>query len=596
MPIPDVSSIEMRSRKWWSRRAALFVAVCLGAASAPVAALPEQRRAGSAQDASARSAAAGLTTLRRTIVSEGEKDLGFGAGERPVTRKLGWKDPGGAGQPLVGFKQLSDVHVIDEESPARVEWMDGCDTPFNAAYRVQEAMSLQVGDSMLRRLAKIRRGPATGVDLSFVVSTGDNIDNNQLNELRWFISLLDGDRVDPNSGGAGYHGYTQEHFAPALPLDILEMAQEPFDAVGTKVPWFAVLGNHDGLVQGNAPQNASFETVAEGARKAFIPIDGYDNCPDDPGDSTQLQQLLENATATSSEEVPADVARTFVDHEELVEEFFQSDGRPRGHGLARAPEDPMHDSRGGYYSFPMGGRVRGIAIDTISYDGVSDGHVPDPQFKWLRRELRRWSTRYFAGGQAKRNRKGRDKLIVLFSHHSSDTLRNPGGDAEGQPFHCFRKSDQPECEAGEGLKNLLHRYPNVVAWVNGHEHNNAVRAFPAPGDRDPARGFWEINTAAHIDWPQQSRIVEISWAPGRGGAADTVFIHGTVVDHSAAPDPNADSQSLVAYLSSVSRVEAHYDACVRTGQADCAAPGRRKDRNVKLVIKAPFDLGGRAPR
>ncbi|HEX2294625.1 MAG TPA: hypothetical protein VHN37_04885 [Actinomycetota bacterium] len=532
-----------------------------------------------------------LTTLDRTIVGEGDKDLAYGPGERRVTRTLGWKDPGGTGIPLVGFKQLSDVHVIDEESPARVEYFDGCSTPFNAAYRVQEAMSLQVGDSMLRRLARISRGPATNVPLSFVVSTGDNIDNNQLNELRQFIRLLDGGRVDPNSGGPGYHGYTQEHFAPALPTEILELAQEPFDAIGTKAPWYAVQGNHDGLVQGNAPQNPGFEAVAVGGRKAFVPIDGYDNCPQDPEDSDQVEDLMTNLVNTSSEEVPADAERVFVDHEELVEEFFQSEGRPYGHGLARAPQDPMHDSRAGYYSFPMGRRVRGISLDTISYDGVSEGHVPDPQFRWLRKELRKWSEVYFAGGERKVNRKGRNRLIVIFSHHSSDTLRNPGGDAEGHPFHCFRKSDQPECADGEGLKNLLHRFPNVVAWVNGHEHNNAVRAFPAPGNRDPARGFWEVNTAAHIDWPQQSRLIEIAWKPG--ARADTVFVYGTVVDHGAAPDPDRGDQSTVAYLSSVSRVEAYYDACVREGQAACEAGGRRKDRNVKLVVKAPFDLGPR---
>jgi metallophosphoesterase (TIGR03767 family) len=529
-----------------------------------------------------------LTTLDRTIVSEGDKDLAFGPGERRVTRTLGWKDPGGTGIPLVGFKHLSDVHVIDEESPARVEWLDGCETPFNAAYRVQEAMSLQVGDSMLRRLARIRRGPATNVPLDFLVSTGDNIDNNQLNELRWFIRLLDGGRVDPNSGGPGYHGYTQEHFAPALPVETLELAQEPFDAVGAQVPWYAVQGNHDGLVQGNAPQNPGFETVAVGGRKVFVPIDGYDNCPDDPEDSTQLENLLTNLVSTSSEEVPADAERVFVDHEELVEEFFQSDGRPRGHGLARAPQDPMHDSRAGYYSFKMGPHVRGISLDTISYDGVSEGHIPDPQFRWLRKELRKWSGAYWVNGKLRSNPKGSNRLVVLFSHHSSPTLRNPGGDAEGQPFHCFRTTDQPECETGEGLKGLLHRFPNVVAWVNGHEHNNAVRAFPAPGEMDPARGFWEVNTASHIDWPQQSRLIEIAYDDDFRG--DTVFIYTTVVDHAAAPDPNRSAQSTVAYLSSVSRVEAWYDGCVRTGQANCEALGRRKDRNVKLVIKAPFDL------
>ena len=142
---------------------------------------------------------------------------------------------------------------------------------------------------------------------------------------------------------------------------------------------------------------------------------------------------------------------------------------------------------------------------------------------------------------------------------------------------------------------MLLRFPNVIAWVNGHEHNNRVRRFPAPQGEDPAEGFWELNTAAHIDWPQQSRVIEIAWKPGKTRKeADTVFIYGTVVDHGAAPDPNVATQSTPDYLASISRVEAYYDACVRTGQADCAATGReKKDRNVKLVQKAPFDLGHR---
>ena len=45
------------------------------------------------------------------------------------------------------------------------------------------------------------------------------------------------------------------------------------------------------------------------------------------------------------------------------------------------------------------------------------------------------------------------------------------------------------------------------------------------------------------------------------------------------------------FLASRSRVEAYYDACVRFEQSSCEAPGTRADRNVKLVQKAPFDLG-----
>ncbi|HYN36620.1 MAG TPA: hypothetical protein VEV82_06540 [Actinomycetota bacterium] len=82
------------------------------------------------------------TTLERTIVGEG-RDLEYAHGRKRVTRRLKWKGPGKRKlHPLVAFKHLSDIHVIDEESPARVEFLDECSSPFNAAYRPQEAMTL----------------------------------------------------------------------------------------------------------------------------------------------------------------------------------------------------------------------------------------------------------------------------------------------------------------------------------------------------------------------------------------------------------------------------------------------------------------------
>jgi hypothetical protein len=192
-----------------------------------------------------------------------------------------------------------------------------------------------------------------------------------------------------------------------------------------------------------------------------------------------------------------------------------------------------------------------------------------------------------------KNKKARNRMIVLFSHHSSGSLNNPGANPEAAPYHCFETTDMPECADGEGLHDLLLRFPNVIAWVNGHEHNNRVKRIAAPEGADQALGLWEINTAAHIDWPEQSRIIEIAWKPGKTRKeADTIFIYGTTVDHGAAPKPDEASQSRLAFLSSVSRVESWYDACTREGQADCTAAGRlKKDRNVKLVQKAPFNLG-----
>lgn len=537
-----------------------------------------------------------FTTLRRTVVSEGKRNLKYGPGEKRYVRDLAWGHTHGRGRPLAGFKQISDVHIVDEESPGRVEFLDQCSSPFSAAYRVQEAMSTQVGNSMLKQLGRIKRGPATGVPMKFVVSTGDNVDNNQLNEERWFIRLLDGGKLTPNSGGDTYDGYTREQFGPALSNKILKQAQKTFHSVGTGIPWYAVLGNHDGLVQGNAPSNDAFNAVAVGGMKPFRSLSANEDCPDDPSDGQQTFDALTAALGTDGRSVPADPTRHFMSHQEIIRTYFKTTGKPKGHGMARSPKDPAHGGeRAGYYTFPVGRRVRGISLDTISYNGAPDGHIDDPQWNWLVKRLKRNSRTFFQDGKKVHNKKAKNRMIVLFSHHSSLTLNNPGGNPEAAPYHCFEPTDSPECAPNEGLHDLLLRFPNVILWVNGHEHNNRVRRLPAPKGKDPARGLWEVNTAAHIDWPQQARVIEIAWKPGKTRkASDTVFVYGTILDHGSSPDPHRAKQSLPDFLASISRTEAYYDACVRNGQADCAAGGRRKkDRNVKLVQKAPFNLGHR---
>lgn len=568
----------------------------------------------------AKAAELGQTTLDKTIVPKGtmgakKKQLKYGPGQERVTRSLIENFPKGPGTGLVAFRQISDVHTVDEESPARVEWADNCGPAYTSAYRPQEAMSAQVGDSMMQALNSIPNGPATNLPFTFAISTGDNVDNNQYNELRWFIDLLDGETVVPNSGGTTpeeraaslYEGYTRNMTqntvgeeigipsATALSTSILERAQEGFDATGSAVPWYAVLGNHDGLAQGNLPGSGAFAPVPLGNQKNMSPIKDKKYCAALIADATQgATQAL--ADIASKQAVTADPDRRFLsNHNDVVAEYFNTspDGMgPVGHGFANAPEDPQFADTAGYYSFPMSDDhpVVGISLDTIRWGGGADGSISDPQFQWLEEELMANSASYYGtDGALVENPTGTNNLVVLFSHHTSKTLNNPGDDDAGAPYHCFRQIDAEGC-ADTGLKDLIQRFPNVVAWVNGHEHGNRVTPYKAPQGTDAARGFWEINTASHIDWPQQARLIEMAWQAGSGDKPDVIILYGTLVDSAAPIKPDPNDPDVVSYLAALSRYQAYKDACLRKGQADCAASGKAKDKNVKLIQPAPFDL------
>lgn len=101
-----------------------------------------------------------------------------------------------------------------------------------------------------------------------------------------------------------------------------------------------------------------------------------------------------------------------------------------------------------------------------------------------------------------------------------DTINHYGLGPDG-----YRSKDPNRLMVNEVMATF-HRYPNIVLWVNGHTHYNRVWSH-----KDPARrtsGFWEINTASHIDYPQQSRAIEI--ADNKDG---TLSIFGTIIDHLA---------------------------------------------------------------
>lgn len=98
---------------------------------------------------------------------------------------------------LAYFAQLTDPQIADEMSPASLDFL--------APRRAHQAFGLQTFDQAVRSVnaSAISRIPAAGgarARLGFALMTGDLSDNNQLNEVRSGVRVLDGGRVDPFSG------------------------------------------------------------------------------------------------------------------------------------------------------------------------------------------------------------------------------------------------------------------------------------------------------------------------------------------------------------------------------------------------------------
>lgn len=546
------------------------------------------------------------TTLAAALGLDGS------SGYRPLVELQGWPlevrrdlaDPRRGREdrrrPLATIIHLTDIHVVDAQSPTRVEFLDrygdppANDIPFSSAWRPQETLCGHVADAMVRRLTDIGAGPVTGRGFDAAVSTGDNTDNQQANELDWFLTLLDGGEVAVNSGARGrYEGvqdtdplsfddhywHPDDHVAPfgrqpdrykrqlgfpTMP-GLLEAAITPFTAAGLPCPWYSCYGNHDGLVQGNAPAVPPFPGLATGALKITNLPAGVS--PNDiaeglaSGDTAVLAALA----SAPARVVTPDEARRPITPAEWVEAHLVDRGGPgpTGHGF----DESSVDTGRLYYTFDLGDGVLGICLDTVNRGGYAEGSVGAAQLAWLEEQLAAVHGRYYgADGEEVATQNG-DRLVVLFSHHGLSSMSNPVPDPT-EPHDQRHMGDEVEA--------LLHRFPNVVAFVSGHTHVNRVIAHPDPSGR--SGGFWQIHTAAHIDAPQHARIIEV--ADNRDG---TLSIFGTLVDHAGPARAARDDLGPLA-LASHARELSWNDPQAHLG----SALGAVGDRNVELLITRPF--------
>lgn len=482
--------------------------------------------------------------------------------------------------PLLCLAHLTDLQITDVQSPARFEYLNGwAGDPRYAklvpSQRPQEALAAHAVNAMARTINAVR-GPATRLPVALAVTTGDNIDNAQWNELQQYLALFGGGRVKPDSGGPCYEGvqapdwpgdifwrpdgggangpdlFRREYGFPHHP-GLLQRALRPFTAEGLRMPWLTCHGNHEALNQGVGAQTAGLAAALTGGQKPLALPASFDH-----DRALALYTLQPEAfMAGPARAVTADRARRPITTRDFVEAHFRPGSRPPGHGFT-------HQNRAdgtAYYAYDLPA-IRIITLDTACPAGGSDGYLGRDQARWLETKLAEVHSVYRAAHGRTIRTGNDDRLVVILSHHGSATLRPRPAGPEGEPH-----------PGGADIIALLHRFRNVVLWLNGHTHTNAVRARRDPNL--PARGFWEVTTCSLMDWPCQARLVEFV------DCGRWLSIVCTMVDHDSPPAPRSlRSRHGLAAL--------HRELAANAPFAGAWLAGKATDRNVELRITPPF--------
>jgi hypothetical protein len=295
-----------------------------------------------------------------------------------------------------------------------------------------------------------------------------------------------------------------------------------------------------------------------------------------------------------------DPRRHLLFKRDYIAEHFVTGGTPVGHGFG--PEN-IESSQGNYAIHPRPG-VRFVVLDTLAEAGRDGGNIDHEQFVWLHEQLKAAD----AAGE----------LALVFGHHSVETMNQlpvspfPPGDLDGNhdpvvhfgekseeevaPRPCLERDPAATPTPDETFRCLLLRHESAVAYIAGYEHRNRIRPFPRSGltgapDGPALGGFWQVITAAHIDWPEQSRLLDL--VDNHDG---TLSLFGTLLDHAAAPNPGGappgDGAGAAPAgpqpLASISRELAFNDPDAENGEDGHEdARGGDGDRNVELVVRDP---------
>ena len=432
----------------------------------------------------------------------------------PHERRLDLLQPAGSGDAgqaapagaapsrrLARFFVITDIHITDVQSPAQAI-LFGYKGFLSSAYSGVMLYTHRVLDAAVRTVNALHADDP----IDFGLSLGDTCNTTQYNELRWYIDVLDGGRVDPDSGiKAGRESQPRAAFLDAYQATGLDPA----------IPWYQARGNHDHFwtgflrVDDYLRRTYTGETILDLGNVFEDPLGPesrgfYMGCLDG---RTEHGDIFGLGPVASFPEPPrvlaADPDRRSLRPHEWVKEFFTTTTGPRGHGFS---EEAAETGFGCYTFEPKPGVPLRVLVldDTQRDDDPYDngyGHVSldEERVAWLHRELDR--------GQA-------DGVLMVVAAHCPIAVEQPPHPMAWSAFAHGSEAD---------LLAKLHACPNVVLWVAGHRHRNDVTPLPSPDPARPELGFWQVETSSLRDFPQQLRTFDLQLS---GDGTLSVFATG----------------------------------------------------------------------
>lgn len=402
---------------------------------------------------------------------------------------------------LLNFFTLTDIHITDKESPTQAIYY-GYKGGSISAYSGIMLYTTHVLDAAIQTVNALHKENP----IDFGISLGDDANNAQYNETRWFIDVLDGKNINPDSG-------IKNDPIPGPHNDY----QDPYKAAGLdkSIPWYQAIGNHDHNWMGIYPPNDYIKKSYIG--DSIIKMGNNIFTPNGITERTNYMGVFDGRTIygdvigvgpvsnTVKIKIADDPNRRSLSSIEWSNEFFNTTSNPKGHGFNQA------DAARGFACYAFEPKsdmpIKVIVLDDTQKD--SDPSTDIHGHSFLDNERYDWLVKELDKGQAE------GKLMIIASHI-------PIGINSLNPEFGW-DPNAPLSEATLIAKLLT--YPNLILWVAGHRHSNTVIALKSTDPSHPELGFWEVETTSLREFPQQFRTFQIV-----RNSDNTISIFATNVD------------------------------------------------------------------